>query len=45
MTNALKKTYASLFDIYLNPCMKSRDELEDFFAGEKTGASKITLGY
>jgi len=44
MAGALKKTYSGLFKIYPDPCTRSRDEIEDYFAGEKTGASKDTLG-
>jgi len=44
MAEALKKTYADLFNTYSNPLEKTREDLENFFAKTKTSVKKQVLG-
>lgn len=44
MTKELLKTYADLFKTYSKPNLKSRTELEDYFAKSATKVTKQTLG-
>lgn len=44
MTKEVMKTYSDLFKTYAKPYLKSRAELEDYFAKGATNVTKQTLG-